>query len=160
MTIRKTTRRPSMNTAPQALTDDQLRRILDLSTKEPTLRDLHEVATIISSTWIRPGELTRLRWTDVDILRRTLIVNSTNSKSGCMRLLPCEPKTLEILATRREREPDAEHVLGGSPRELLRSVSDQLSTVCAGIGVHGVTLHLLRRTLLERPALAGASLDS
>jgi hypothetical protein len=64
------------------------------------------------------------------------------------------------LSSRVVSAANAEFVLGESSLGLLRRVSVKSRTVCAGIGVRGFTLHLLRRTFLDRQALAGASLNS
>jgi integrase len=72
------------------------------------MRDPHEAVTIISNTGIRAGELYSLRWADVDVRRRKLVVNAN---SFYERSVPFGPKTPQILELRREREPEAEYVL-------------------------------------------------
>ncbi|MBB5343808.1 tyrosine-type recombinase/integrase [Tunturibacter empetritectus] len=141
-----------------ALSNDQLRHIFDLLEKDESMRDLREVAAIISNTGIRTGELCQLRWADVDVHRRRLIL--ANTMSAFERYVPFGPKTLQVLEVRRERGPEAEYILGRSPRALLHRVSHQLRTVCDSIGVSEVTLHLLRRTFFARLVNSGASLDS
>jgi integrase len=156
MTIRRSTSRASSKYDP--LSQEQLQHLLVLSTEDPTLCDLHDVVVIMSNTGIRPGELRELLWTDVDVKGHRLVVAFMTSASN--RSVPFGPKTLQMLQSRHERHPDAEYVLGESPLELLRHVSRQLRTVCDGIGVHGVTLRVLRRTFFERMFSAGASAES
>lgn len=129
-----------------------------LSTEHPTLRDLRDAIVIVSNTGIRPWELRKLRWADVDTRERKLAVADMTSASK--RFVPFGEKTLQMLQSRRERYPEAEFVLGKSPRGLLRRVSRQLRTVCEGIGVRGVTLRVLRHTFFLRMACAQASTES
>ena len=144
-----------------ALSHDELHRILDLLEEDHSMPDLREVVTIILNTGIRAGELCQLRWADVDVHRRRFVV--VNAKSPSIRSIPFGPKTLQILEARREREREAEYVLGNSPRRFLHRVSHQLRTVCASIGVDGVTLRVLRCTFFARmgtpDALTYALLD-
>src|SRR5258708_4202117 len=72
--FRQPARRPSMKIAPCTLSHDQLSRIMDLSEKDQSMRDLHEVVTILSSTGIREGELRRLRWADVAFHGHKLVI--------------------------------------------------------------------------------------
>jgi hypothetical protein len=144
--FRQPARRPPMKIAPCTLSHDQLSRIMDLLEKDQSMRDLHEVVTILSSTGIREGELRRLRWADVDFHGHKLVI--VDSKGSSVRSVPLRPQTIQILEMRREREPAAEYVLGKAPRGFLDRVSRQFRSVCDGIGVSGVTLHLLRRTFL------------
>lgn len=154
MSTQQATRRPSLKCF--WLSQSQLRRILELSTEDPTLRDLHDVAVFISNTGIRLRGLRELLWTDIDLQGRKLVV--ADLKNACMRSVPFGPKTLQMLQSRREHHPDAEYVLGESPLGLLRRVSRQLRTVCEGIGVRGVTLRVLRHTFFLR--LAGWNVES
>jgi integrase len=141
-----------------ALSNDQLRQILDLLEKDKGMRDLREVVTIISNTGMRTGKLCQLRWADVDFHHRRLTL--ANTMSAFERYVPFGPKTLQVLKVRRERGPETKYILGRSPRAFLYRVSHQLHTVCDRIGVSGVTLHLLRRTFFARLVDSGASLDS
>lgn len=146
MTIQQGTRRPSSKSV--RLSQRQLRRILDISTADPTLRDLHDVVMIVSNTGIRPGELRDLLWADVDLQGCKLTV--AEKKNARMRSVPLGPQTLQVLQSRREREPDATYVLGVSPLGLLRRVSVQLRTDCDRLGLRGVSLHVLRHTFANR----------
>jgi integrase len=146
MTIQQATRRPSLKS--DRLSKGQLRRLLDLSIADPTLRDLHDVVMIVSNTGIRPGELRDLLWTDVDLQGCKFTV--AEKKNARMRSVPLGPQTLQVLQSRRERQPDPAYVLGESPLGLLHRVSVQLRTVCDRLGVRGVSLHVLRHTFAKR----------
>jgi len=102
----------AMKSAPRSLSDEQLRRLISRTKEDQRLRDLHDVVTVISNTGIRAGELRALRWADIDLHKRQIILNE--GKTG-KRPMPFGPKTLQVLAARREREPESEYVLGSLP---------------------------------------------
>jgi integrase len=116
------------------------------------------MVVIISNTGIRPGELRELRWANVDVHRRMLVIEAAMNPR--IRYIPFGQKTLQILEARRDREPEAEYVLGKSPQVLLRRISRQLRTVSESIGVSGVTLRVLRHTFFHRLCFSGASPES
>jgi integrase len=146
MTIRKTTRRTTLKSF--RLSQGQLRRILDLLAADPTLTDLYDLVMIVSNTGIRSGELRGLQWADVDLQGCKLTV--TDKKSARTRTVPLESQTLQVLQSRRERQPDAAYVLGESPLGLLRRLSVELRTVCDRLGVCGISLHVLRHTFIKQ----------
>ncbi|MCU1252244.1 MAG: hypothetical protein JWQ49_5273 [Edaphobacter sp.] len=148
MLIQQPTRRLPMKVAPRRLPPEQLHRILDLSTDDPTLRDLHDVVMTISNIGIRPRELPKLRWCDFDVHGRRLLI--ADRKRASMRFVPLDPEMLQMFEVRGGRESGAEYIFGTSRRALLYRVSRQLGTLCDRIGASGVTLHLLRRSFFER----------
>lgn len=135
----------------------ELRLLLDVTAKNPGLRDLHDVATIIANTGIRPGEISQMKWADVDISLQRFAIRS---KFGRKRSVPYGPKTLQTLKARREREPEAEYLLGPSASKVLRTASLQLRAVCDDNGLHGVTFRTLRHTMFSRLMSSGASIHS
>ncbi len=74
MSIQATTRRSSVKSDLRTLSTAQLRLLLDFTDKDQSIRDLHDVAMIISNTGLRAGELGQLRWIDVDFERRALCI--------------------------------------------------------------------------------------
>jgi len=143
----------------RVLSLDELRRILAISAEEPNLRDLHDLMTIISTTGIRTGELRELRWTDVDSIRRRVVIGK-NSKSGYLRYVPFGRRTYQMLEARRERGPDLEYVFGKSPRAFLVRSSRQLWKVSETIGVEHISLSALRNTFFVRWVQSGKSIDA
>ncbi len=143
----------------RVLSLDELRLALAISAREPNLRDLHDLMTIISTTGIRPGELRELRWTDVDSIRRRVVIGK-NSKSGYLRYVPFGRRTYQMLEGRRERGPDMEYVFGKSPRAFLVRCSRQLWKVSETIGVEHISLRALRNTFFVRWVQSGKSLDA
>jgi integrase len=81
MSILQPILRAVRNTAPRSLTNAQLSRILSCAKENPKLRDFFDVVTIISNTGPRARELSDLRWSDVDVEKRELVVKSKQSAS-------------------------------------------------------------------------------
>ncbi|QNI32088.1 tyrosine-type recombinase/integrase [Alloacidobacterium dinghuense] len=125
---------------------DELHQVLEHLARNPAMQDLHDVATVIADTGIRPRELALLRWTDIDFDGRRILVTN---KALTQRSLPFGPKTMNVLIQRRERQPQSEGVLGPSPARILSRVTRQLRATCEQIGIYGVNLHLIRRTCVS-----------
>lgn len=62
----------------------------------------------------RLREILNLRWKDVDLERRVLYFDQTNTKSGKQREIPIDPDLMEVLQERRKKI-----FLGGDAREFV-----------------------------------------
>jgi integrase len=140
----------------EALSEEQLRRLLAFSQDDPSMRDLHDVVILITNTGLRLGELRELRWSGVDLHGHHLFIKT--QKKSTSRSIPFESKTLQVLEARRERQSESEYVLGTSPRTVLNRISRQLRTLSAHIGVSRVSLNVLRHTFFTRLFNSGASI--
>lgn len=141
---------------PRTLSLEELRLLLEILARDPDLRDLYDLVSIISNTGIRPGELRELRWADIDFRKRQLVVHGTSYR----RYIPFALKTAQILTSRRERKPNTEYILGKSPRCILRRSSHQLRLFAEVIGVDSISPYVFRRTFVIRWLQSGKSLDS
>jgi site-specific recombinase XerD len=131
----------------KTLGNRQLNELLRFSAANPEMQDLHDVLVIVSSTGIRVGELSELRWADVDFQLQDLEVSS----SGCSRRrIPFGSDTLRILKDRVARQPESKYVLGISPRALINRVSRLLASVSSSLGIAKVSLHALRENFVLR----------
>ena len=147
----------STNATRSHLSSDQFRRILSIVENQPRLRDLSDIVSVITYTGIRSGELTKLRWVDVDFPKNRVTVHS---KWTHVRYLPFGPKTRQILEARRLRQPTSEFVLGESPTGLLRRISRQLQALGDRAGVGPIPISVFRHSFFKRLFLAGASAES
>jgi integrase len=134
--------------APVALSDEEINRILSRSQDDPKYRDLHDVALITLDTGIRASELRELRWADVDLERVRITIRQ--AKSDHVRRATFGKDTVRILESRRERDPESDFVLGRSPRSVLHRVMHQLSLLCKQIGVGRVNLRAFRHAAIVR----------
>src|SRR5206468_824615 len=62
----------------------------------------------------RLREILTLRWEDVDLERRVLYFDQTNTKSGKQREIPIDPDLIQVLQERRKKI-----FLGGDAREFV-----------------------------------------
>jgi integrase len=111
-----------------------------------------EVVTIVLNTGVRPGELCQMRWSDVDLEDRHMMVKS--SKSGGLRKVPFGLKTLAVLQSRASRQSSEEFVLGASPARVFRKVTIALRRMPTSAGTH-VTFQAIRNTFAARWFLFG-----
>lgn len=63
---------------PAFLNDTDLKRLITYTVTDGSLSDLHDAITIVKNTGVRPGELTRLRWSDIDIERQQFTCKATS----------------------------------------------------------------------------------
>jgi integrase len=146
--------RTSHTTVHTTLSNDQLRQLLQIAGEDPRLQDLHDVASIVSYTGLRRGELEILRWSDVEFDNSRFVVHSPKAMSG--RYIPFGAKSRQILEALRVRNPEAVFVLGKSPQLVLHRVLLQLRAVARKMGSGPVSLHSLRHSFFRRLLIAGA----
>ena len=156
MSIQKYIRRAARNTATRSLSNEHLSLILSSAKEDPNLQDLVDVVTIISNTGIRAQELIELRWSDVDVEKRDLVVNS--KKSASTHRVHLGAKVFQILEARHKLHRESKYVLGKSPQLTLYRVLRQLCSLSASIGIAPISPHDLRQAFLrarlnlERPS--------
>ncbi|HIG76023.1 MAG TPA: site-specific integrase [Bacteroidetes bacterium] len=180
--------KPPRRKEPVHLTPDQLSRLIeavraDYDAKQLTnkLRGPHarqlvyliDVFELAAYTGLRPGELRRLRWRDVDLERGVLHVRDTplgKVKRDSHRSVPIlspARTVLERLAAARPTEDDDHTVLtspkpdtNGQPKPIsLQTVSRHFREYARSIGLDGVSLYALRRTTATWLASSGAPIQ-
>jgi integrase len=115
--------------------------------------DLQDVITIVAATGIRSGELGNLRWADVDLVQRQIMVDS--KRTGHKRQIPFGPILEALLKARKDRSPNAEFVLGARPAPLMRGISLKLAKLSnAQFKDRRLSLHLLRHSFITWLAAA------
>src|ERR1035437_7845318 len=146
--------RTSKTTVHTTLSNDQIRQLLQVAGEDPSLQDLYDVASIVSYTGLRRGELENLLWSDVEFDKSRLVVHSPMAMY--VRYVPFDAKSRQILEALRNRDPEAVFVLGKSPQQVLHRVRRQLRAVAWKMGAGRVSLHSLRQSFFMRLLEAGA----
>ena len=82
---------------------------------EHSTPDLIPVWRMFMTTGLRRGELSDLRFDDIDWARQTLTVQASNAKSKKAREIPLDDATMSMLVEQREKAADREPVDGPSP---------------------------------------------
>jgi integrase len=132
---RKTASRSLTKDVSETLTDNQVRLLLEVSAKNQGMQDLHDILRVLLNTGIRPGELKRLRWVDLDAAENLVLIRAQKAESD--RSVFCDPATFSILSSRRKRYSDSEFVLGSNPELVFRRAMQHLRTVSAALGIRG-----------------------
>lgn len=126
------------------LTDDDCHRLLQASEANP---DLHDVVQLMLATGLRPSELERLRYQDIDYSQGTI---TAKGKSGPRSVL-LDDKTMGMLRSRLDRQL----VFGTGRHSTLHRVRLQLRAVAATLGLNVRNFHTLRASWAHRLANAG-----
>ncbi|MFZ0630046.1 MAG: site-specific integrase [Acidobacteriaceae bacterium] len=129
---------------PAIVSDHDLERIIAYTTTDNCLQNLHDALILVANTELRRGELAGLRWSDVDLDERSLVVSGLRRST---RHAFFSESIGAILLARRQRNPEAELVFGPLTRVErlgwhLRRVSQELGIEC--------TFQTLRRSFAKR----------
>ncbi len=100
----------------------------------------------------RPGELAALRWAQVDLERRVIVLDrawdhraddgrAKSTKTGKSRQVAIDPAVVPLLLAMRAEEPDAEHVIAERERIDLDHMASALRRLLLIAGVDRPALH-------------------
>lgn len=143
---------------PRALSEEAMARLLAAATTtETAVRDV-AIVELLYGCGLRISELTSLRWDDVDLEERWLIVLGKGSKE---RRAPfgghAKSALLALKETARHEGPYVFEGRKGRPL-TVRTVHRAVTTLAALAGLEGVTPHTLRHTCATHLLEHGASL--
>jgi integrase len=151
-------RRVAKETEPQGrvrfLSDDE-RTALLAACRESDLSALHLIVLLALTTGMRRGELLGLRWSDVDLDRRLIVLNKTKNRER--RSVPIVPEVAALLRQHAKvRRFDSHFVFpgdGDSPVGIDRAWYAALRKA----KVHDFRFHDLRHTAASYLAMSGAT---
>lgn len=133
----------------------ELQQLLAGAGNDQVAIDLKQIATIVFYTGIRPGELKKLAWADIDLEKRRMRVDS---KSGRLRTVPFGRRVRQIFVDRAKSGTGSDFVLGKSPSATLHRISRRLRELpCMADGAK-LTLHGLRDSFALHWMNAGGDL--
>jgi integrase len=111
----------------------------------PVIRDY---LTLMLFTGLRRGETSRLRWENIDLVRRVLTVPAESTKAGKKLELPLSDYVYDLLVARRAIGNAGGYVFPGrSAGRHIITTSAPLRAVAKACGVT-VAAHDLRRTFI------------
>jgi len=144
---------------------DDLRALLN-ALPEPS----QSIASLLALTGLRIGEITALRWMDVDLTQRTLRVRQTVYKGvidtpktkRSNRCVPLSPLAVEIF--RRQRQGTGTELVfasrAGAPLCCNNLINRQLKPTAEKLKITGMNWHWFRHASASLLDAAGASLGT
>jgi len=118
---------------------------------------LKSVATIMLGQGMRPDEVFRMTYSNLDFFNRTILIVRGKTKNAKRTLSMCQ-EVFDLLKTRRQKRPNDYWVFPSSrkPGTHLGSVRKAHDRVCDDLGLRGVMdLYNLRHTFATRSILSG-----
>ena len=127
------------------------------SASESPIRDT-AILELLYGCGLRVSELTGLRWADVDIQERWIVVLGKGDKERRVPFGGCAQRALERLGA--QRDPAEPYVFSGRGGKALtvRTVHRIVTTLAGRAGLKGVTPHVLRHSCATHLVERGASL--
>ena len=155
--------------------DEQLRQKRDNGNKrrrERHKRVLPDLATRFFSDYLRPmvlltvntglrrGEVLQLKWSDVDLLQRKLIIRGDNAKSGKTRYVPLNDEALKTLQHWRSDTESAEWVFAGRDGKRMLAIKTSWTGVLQSAAITDFRWHDLRHHFASRLVMKGVDLNT
>lgn len=114
---------------------------------------LYGVVVCAIDTGMRPGEIFSLQWSDVNLPKRLIQIQATNTKTLTARAVPISERLAQILRWRWQyRESENERVFG-----IEKSVAKGWKTACRLAEIENLRLYDLRHTFASRLTENGVS---
>ncbi|MCH9027208.1 MAG: tyrosine-type recombinase/integrase [Proteobacteria bacterium] len=121
---------------------------------------LQPMVLLSLNTGLRRGEILQLRWADVDLLRRELIVRGDNAKSGKTRHIPLNHEALTTLQQWRSESRSTEWVFVGKDGKRMWAVKASWKRVLLSAAIVDFRWHDLRHHFASRLVMNGVDLNT
>jgi len=121
---------------------------------------LQPMVLLTLNTGLRRGEILQLRWKDVELLQRELIVRGDNAKSGKTRHIPLNSEALTTLQQWRSDSRSAEWVFAGKDGERMQAVKTSWKGVLHSAAIVDFRWHDLRHHFASRLVMNGVDLNT
>jgi len=121
---------------------------------------LRPMVLLSFNTGLRRGEVLQLRWADVDLPQRELIVRGDNAKSGKTRHIPLNNEALTTLRQWRLDSTSIEWVFSGCGGKRMQAVKSSWKRVLHRAGIVDFRWHDLRHHFASRLVMNGVDLNT
>jgi integrase len=121
---------------------------------------LQPMVLLTVNTGLRRGEVLQLRWTDVDMLQRKLLVRGDNAKNGKTRHIPLNNEALTTLRKWRSDSPSTEWVFAGRGGERMRAVKTSWKRVLRSAAIIDFRWHDLRHHFASQLVMKAVDLNT
>ncbi|MEE9158875.1 MAG: site-specific integrase, partial [Gammaproteobacteria bacterium] len=121
---------------------------------------LQPMVLLSLNTGLRRGEVLQLKWTDIDLLQRKLVVRGDNAKSGKTRFLPLNDEALTTLQHWKINAGSSEWVFAGIDGGRMKGIKTSWSGVLERAGIMDFRWHDLRHHFASRLVMKGVDLNT
>ena len=115
---------------------------------------LHPLVLLALNTGLRRGELTALKWRDIDMGSKVLTVRAGYAKSGKARHVPLNEEALEVLEAMRPNTKQAEKLFN------VKTFNKSWHGVLENAEIEDFRFHDLRHTFASNLVMAGVPLNT
>jgi len=136
----------------RVLTDDEIRTVLRICRKEPY--PFGQFVLLLLATAQRRGELSRLKWSQVDLAAKQWVIPAELSKNGKPHVVPLNDFALRLLAE-LPRFADCDWAFSTTRRSPISGFSKALRHIHAQSETSDWRFHDLRRTAASGMARSG-----
>ncbi len=121
---------------------------------------LHPMVLLTVNTGLRRGEVLQLKWSDVDLLQRKLIIRGDNAKSGKTRYVPLNDEALKTLQHWRSDTESTEWVFAGRDGKRMLAIKTSWTGVLQSAAITDFRWHDLRHHFASRLVMKGVDLNT
>ncbi len=121
---------------------------------------LQPMVLLSLNTGLRRGEVLQLKWTDVDLLQRKLVVRGDNTKSGKTRYVPLNAEALTTLEQWKNSAGTSEWVFAGLDGKRMNGIKTSGGGVLDSAAVADFRWHDLRHHFASRLVMKGVDLNT
>lgn len=157
--MRKIAKLPEPRGRVRFLSDDERTRLLEACQQVRGENNaLYLLVVLALSTGARHGELINLRWKDVDLKRKVIVLHDTKNKER--RVLPLAHHALELITAHHEKRDKATELVFPAPRNPKQSWASRPAwlTALKKAKIEDFRFHDLRHSAASNLAMNGASL--
>lgn len=131
----------------------ELTAIYEALDKRPRLKHLRDILTIAIITSMRRGEICRIKWLDLDDLRKTVVIRERKhptEKATNDQEIPLIGAAWDIIQA-QPRKPGNGRIFPYAPS----TVSNRFTEICQGLGIEDLHLHDMRHEAISALFEAG-----
>lgn len=134
------------------LTDDEIKRVLRACRNE--VYPFRQIVPMLLATAQRRGELTEMRWSEIDLEEKVWVIPAERAKNGKEHHVPLSTFAIGLL-NEVPRFLDCDYVFTTTRRSPVSGYSKWLRRLCAESETSGWRYHDLRRTAATNLAKLG-----
>lgn len=140
--------------------DLDIRTLMEICNAEQRLHYVRDVVRTIVNLGLSNAEFAEMRFTDINLETKSVIVGRDRKALRAKRLLPLRPKIRAALLSLHERNPQSPFILGSRPQYQFRMVICNVKTLVSGLSRGRLTLHSLRMNFVLRLFSSGLPMSS